>query len=61
MSRLTVFSAALLATNPAPAAADIASAMNSNICRCGTYPRIRAAIEEASRLMRAADTSGTTQ
>jgi isoquinoline 1-oxidoreductase alpha subunit len=39
--------AALLAANPAPSDADIDDAM-SNICRCGTYPRIRAAIHAAA-------------
>ncbi len=37
--------AALLAGNPAPTDPDIDDAMSGNICRCGTYPRIRAAIK----------------
>ncbi|MCK0196515.1 (2Fe-2S)-binding protein [Ancylobacter sp. 6x-1] len=40
--------AALLAGNPKPSDGDIDSAMSGNICRCGTYPRIRAAIKQAS-------------
>jgi isoquinoline 1-oxidoreductase subunit alpha len=40
--------AALLAANPKPSDADIDSAMAGNICRCGTYPRIRAAIHKAA-------------
>src|SRR6476659_5500541 len=36
--------AALLANNPKPSDADIDSAMSGNVCRCGTYQRIRAAI-----------------
>ena len=40
--------AALLAKNPTPSDADIDSAMSGNICRCGTYPRIRAAIKKAA-------------
>jgi isoquinoline 1-oxidoreductase alpha subunit len=40
--------AALLATNPKPSDSDIDSAMTGNICRCGTYPRIRAAIKQAA-------------
>jgi isoquinoline 1-oxidoreductase alpha subunit len=40
--------AALLARNPAPGDADIDAAMDGNICRCGTYPRIRAAIKAAA-------------
>jgi isoquinoline 1-oxidoreductase subunit alpha len=40
--------AALLAENPGPSDADIDDAMYGNICRCGTYPRIRAAIKHAA-------------
>ncbi|MCA0870143.1 (2Fe-2S)-binding protein [Seohaeicola saemankumensis] len=40
--------AALLAENPAPNDAEIDAAMQGNLCRCGTYPRIRAAIHAAS-------------
>lgn len=39
---------ALLAGNPRPSDADIDSAMAGNICRCGTYPRIRAGIKRAA-------------
>ncbi len=39
---------ALLAKNKKPSAADIDSAMAGNICRCGTYNQIRAAIQDAS-------------
>jgi isoquinoline 1-oxidoreductase subunit alpha len=42
--------AALLAGNAHPSDADIDDAMSGNICRCGTYPRIRAAIKHASAL-----------
>jgi len=38
----------LLTTNQAPTDADIDAAMSGNICRCGTYPRIRAAIHAAA-------------
>ncbi|MGV6812070.1 MAG: (2Fe-2S)-binding protein [Brevirhabdus sp.] len=44
--------AALLAENPTPSDADIDDAMQGNLCRCGTYPRIRAAIHEASTMMK---------
>jgi len=44
--------AALLAENPAPSDAEIDEAMSGNLCRCGTYPRIRAAIHHAAELMR---------
>jgi isoquinoline 1-oxidoreductase alpha subunit len=40
---------ALLAKNPNPTDADIDSAMSGNICRCGTYGRIRAAIKQAAQ------------
>ena len=40
--------AALLAKNPRPDDADIDAAMAGNICRCGTYVRIRAAIKSAA-------------
>jgi isoquinoline 1-oxidoreductase subunit alpha len=40
---------ALLASNPNPTDAEIDAAMSGNICRCGTYPRIRAAIKQASQ------------
>lgn len=39
---------ALLKRNPSPSDAEIESAMNGNICRCGTYTRIKAAIKTAS-------------
>ena len=41
--------AALLQDNPSPLDADINAAMNGNLCRCGTYPRIRAAIRRAAK------------
>jgi aerobic-type carbon monoxide dehydrogenase small subunit (CoxS/CutS family) len=42
--------AALLAKTPKPTDADIDAAMAGNICRCGTYQRIRAAIHRAAEL-----------
>ena len=42
--------AALLASKHKPSDADIDAAMSGNICRCGTYPRIRAAIHRAAEL-----------
>jgi len=42
---------ALLKTNPKPSDADIDAAMSGNICRCGTYPRIRKAIHRAAELL----------
>jgi len=43
--------AALLKSNPAPSDADIDAAMAGNICRCGTYLRIRKAIHRAAELL----------
>lgn len=40
--------AALLTTTPKPSDQEITTAMNGNLCRCGTYPRIRAAIHRAA-------------
>ena len=48
--------AALLDANRRPSDADIDAAMSGNICRCGTYPRIRKAIHRAADLL-AADAS----
>jgi isoquinoline 1-oxidoreductase subunit alpha len=42
---------ALLKTNKNPSDADIDSAMSGNICRCGTYNRVRAAIKDAAQSM----------
>lgn len=39
---------ALLATTPKPTDADIDAAMDGNVCRCGTYQRVRAAIKDAA-------------
>ena len=44
----------LLARNPEPTDDDIDAAMSGNLCRCGTYPRIRAAVHAAASLMREA-------
>jgi isoquinoline 1-oxidoreductase subunit alpha len=44
--------AALLRTNPSPSDADIDAALAGNICRCGTYPRIRKAIHRAAEFLR---------
>lgn len=44
----------LLSRNPEPTDDDIDAAMSGNLCRCGTYPRIRAAVHTAAVLMREA-------
>ena len=46
-----VSAAALLKATPKPSDADIDAAMNGNLCRCGTYPRIRAGIHRAAALL----------
>jgi isoquinoline 1-oxidoreductase alpha subunit len=45
---------ALLAENPAPSREDIHDAMQGNLCRCGTYPKIEAAILDAAKSMQGA-------
>jgi aerobic-type carbon monoxide dehydrogenase small subunit (CoxS/CutS family) len=47
---------ALLATNPQPTDADIDTALAGNLCRCGTYSRIRKAVHRTAELLRAAAT-----
>ena len=46
--------AALLSETPAPTDAQIDAAMAGNLCRCGTYPRIRAAIHDAANRIKGA-------
>jgi isoquinoline 1-oxidoreductase alpha subunit len=48
--------AALLAKTPKPTDKDIDSAMNGNLCRCGTYLRIRRAVHKAAELATSAST-----
>jgi isoquinoline 1-oxidoreductase subunit alpha len=51
--------AALLGSNPQPSDADIDAAMSGNICRCGTYVRIRAAIHQAAASLGAPKPAGS--
>ena len=44
--------AALLSTTPDPTDSDIDAAMEGNLCRCGTYPRIRAAVKDAAQRLK---------
>ena len=44
---------ALLASNPKPSDQDIDAAMSGNVCRCGTYNQIRAAIKDAAATLSA--------
>jgi aerobic-type carbon monoxide dehydrogenase small subunit (CoxS/CutS family) len=46
---MTIKAAELLSKNPRPNEAETRAAMNGHLCRCGTYPRILAAIERAAR------------
>jgi aerobic-type carbon monoxide dehydrogenase small subunit (CoxS/CutS family) len=46
--------AALLSENPSPDEPAIRAAMSGNLCRCGTYPRIVLAVQEAAQRMRTA-------
>jgi len=49
--------AALIEHNSTPTDGEIDTAMDGNICRCGTYPRIRAAIKRAAEIKRKAGTA----
>jgi len=49
--------AALLGANPSPTDADIDAALSGNVCRCGTYVRIRKAVHRAADLLRAEKSS----
>ncbi len=53
--------AALLASNADPSDADIDGAMRGNLCRCGTYDRIRRAIKDAGERMRAGQPATDTE
>jgi aerobic-type carbon monoxide dehydrogenase small subunit (CoxS/CutS family) len=46
---MVVSAAALLRTNPNPSAEEIVESLSGNICRCGTYPLILAAVQQAAR------------
>jgi aerobic-type carbon monoxide dehydrogenase small subunit (CoxS/CutS family) len=48
---MIIKSAELLSNNAAPSEAQIRTAMNGHLCRCGTYPRIIQAVQRASRAM----------
>ena len=48
---MIIKSAELLSKTPQPTEAQIRTAMNGHICRCGTYPRILRAVQRASRVM----------
>jgi aerobic-type carbon monoxide dehydrogenase small subunit (CoxS/CutS family) len=48
---MIIKSAEFLSKTPKPTDAQIRTAMNGHLCRCGTYPRIMQAIQRASRVM----------
>jgi aerobic-type carbon monoxide dehydrogenase small subunit (CoxS/CutS family) len=52
MNGMAIKAAELLAATPDPDDTQIRAAMNGHLCRCGTYPRILAAIRRAARVMR---------
>jgi nicotinate dehydrogenase subunit A len=51
-SGMIITGVALLKTNPTPSDAEIVEYMQGNVCRCGTYPRIVAAVRGAARAMK---------
>jgi nicotinate dehydrogenase subunit A len=48
MNGMIMVSAALLTSNPSPSESDIKQALNGNLCRCGSHPRIVAAVQHAA-------------
>jgi len=52
LSGILISAKALLDRNPAPSRAEIAEALDDNICRCGSHVRILRAVEHAARLLR---------
>ena len=55
-SGMIMTAVALLHANPSPSQADISHSMEGNICRCGTHPRIVAAIQKAARALKQSHT-----
>jgi nicotinate dehydrogenase subunit A len=52
LSGIVISAKALLDRNPSPTRADIASALDKNLCRCGAHPRILRAVEKAAAILR---------
>jgi len=52
LSGIVISAKALLDRNPSPTRADIASALDKNLCRCGAHPRILRAVEKAAAMLR---------
>ena len=55
ISGMILSAVALLSRDPQPSREDIVRSMNGNICRCGAYPRILAAIQQAAQTMKGGD------
>jgi len=49
---MIVSAVGFLESKPEPTRAEIVAGMNGNVCRCGTYPRIVAAVEKAAQAMK---------
>jgi aerobic-type carbon monoxide dehydrogenase small subunit (CoxS/CutS family) len=56
-SGMIMSAVALLKKNPAPKESEIVDFMDGNVCRCGTYPRIMSAIQNAARVMAVSGTA----
>ncbi|HEY2617294.1 MAG TPA: (2Fe-2S)-binding protein [Acetobacteraceae bacterium] len=52
LSGIVISAKALLDRNPSPTRADIAAALDKNLCRCGAHPRILRAVEKAAAMLR---------
>jgi nicotinate dehydrogenase subunit A len=52
LSGIVIGAKALLDRNPSPTRADIAAALDKNLCRCGVHPRILRAVEKAAAMLR---------
>ena len=52
LSGIVISAKALLDRNPSPTRADIAAALDRNLCRCGAHPRILRAVEKAAAMLR---------
>jgi nicotinate dehydrogenase subunit A len=52
LSGIVISAKALLDRNPSPTRADIAAALDKNLCRCGAHPRILRAVDKAASVMR---------
>jgi nicotinate dehydrogenase subunit A len=52
LSGIVISAKALLDRNPSPTRADIAAALDKNLCRCGAHPRILRAVENAAAMLR---------